>query len=80
MTNLDQVIGNFMAQTNTLGHRMQQANSYRDALAINEISQKEYQELLQDLQRFDDVQLNSDELYQQGTFIECLTMLSKLPL
>jgi len=80
MMNLDQVVANFMAQNNALGYRVQRAVSYRDALAIGEISQEEYQELLRDLQRLDDIQLSADELDQQIAFNECLNALMKLPM
>ena len=80
MMNLDQVVANFMAQNNALGYRVQRAVSYRDALAIGEISQEEYQELLRDLQRLDDIQLSADELDQQIAFNECLKALAALPI
>ena len=80
MMNLDQVVANFMAQNNALGYRVQRAVSYRDALAIGEISQEEYQELLRDLQRLDDIQLSADELDQQIAFDQCLKALAALPI
>ena len=80
MMNLDQVVANFMAQNNALGYRVQRAVSYRDALAIGEISQEEYQELLNDLRRLDDIQLSADELDQQIAFDQCLKALAALPI
>lgn len=80
MMNLDQVVANFMAQNNALGYRIQRAISYRDALAIGEINPEEYQELLRDLQRLDDIQLSADELDQQIAFNECIKALMALPL
>lgn len=80
MMNLDQVVANFMAQNNALGYRVQRAVSYRDALAIGEISLEEYQELVRDLQRLDDIQLSADELDQQIAFNECLNALMNLPM
>ena len=80
MMNLDQVVANFMAQNNALGYRVQRAVSYRDALAIGEISQEEYQELLNDLRRLDDIQLSADELDQQIAFDQCIKALAALPI
>ena len=80
MMNLNQVVANFMAQNNALGYRVQRAVSYRDALAIGEISWEEYQELLKDLQRLDDIQLAADELDQQIAFNECIKALMSLPI
>jgi len=80
MMNLDQVVANFMAQNNALGYRMQRAISYRDALAIGEISQDEYQDLLEDLRRLDDIQLSADELDQKIAFDECVKALMSLPI
>jgi len=80
MMNLDQVIHNFMNQPTALGHRMQLAVGYRDAAARGEISQSEYQDLLEDLRRLDDIQLSADELDQQIAFNECLSALKSIPL
>lgn len=80
MMNLTEVVHNFMNQNNALGYRMQQAVSYRDALALGEISPEEYQDLMRDLQRLDDIQLSADELDQQIAFNECLEALMKLPI
>ena len=80
MMNLDQVIHNFMNQPTALGYRMQQAVGYRDAAARGEISQSEYQDLLEDLRRLDDIQLSADELDQQIAFNECLSALKYIPL
>ena len=80
MMNLDQVINNFMNQPNALGYRMQQAVGYRDAAARGEISPSEYQDLLEDLRRLDDIQLSADELDQQIAFNDCLTALKNIPL
>jgi len=80
MMNLDQVIHNFVNQPTVLGHRMQQAVSYRDAAARGEISQSEYQDLLEDLRRLDDIQLSADELDQQIAFNECISALKYIPL
>lgn len=80
MMNLDHVVQNFLNQNNALGYRMQQAVSYRDAAARGEISQSEYQDLLEDLQRLDNIQLSADELDQQIAFNDCLTALKYIPL
>lgn len=80
MMNLDQVIHNFMNQNNVLGYRMQQAVHYRDAAARGEINGSEYQDLLEDLRRLDDIQLSADELDQQIAFNECLSALKYIPL
>lgn len=80
MMNLDHVVQNFLNQNNALGYRIQQAVSYRDAAARGEISQSEYQDLLEDLQRLDNIQLSADELDQQIAFNDCLTALKYIPL
>lgn len=80
MMNLDQVINNFMNQPNALGYRMQQAVGYRDAAASGEISAAEYQDLMEDLRRLDNVQLAADELDQQIAFDQVLVALKNIPL
>ena len=80
MMNLDQVVNNFLNQNNALGYRMQQAVGYRDAAARGEITANEYQDLLEDLRRLDDIQLAADELDQQIAFNECITALKYIPL
>lgn len=80
MLNLDQVVHNLMNQPTVLGYRIQQALNYRDAAARGEISQSEYQDLLEDLRRLDDIQLSADELDQQIAFNECVNALKYIPL
>ena len=53
---------------------------YRDAAARGDVSPAEYQDLVSDLQRLDDIQLSADELDQQIAFNECLNALLSLPL
>ena len=80
MMNLDQVVHNFMNQPNALGSRMQQAVGYRDAAARGEISAAEYQDLMEDLRRLDNVQLAAEELDQQIAFDQVLVALKNIPL
>lgn len=80
MFNLDQVVQNFIAQNNTMGWRVAKAMEYRDAAARGDVSPAEYQDLVRDLQRLDDIQLSADELDQQIAFNECLNALMSLPL
>lgn len=80
MMNLDQVVANFCAQDDNLGARMRAAQELREAYARGDITDSEYQELLEDLKRLDDIQLSADELDQQIAFNECLEMLKSLPL
>jgi hypothetical protein len=80
MFNLDQVVQNFIAQDNNLGWRVAKAMEYRDAAARGDVSPAEYQDLVSDLQRLDDIQLSADELDQQIAFNECLNALLSLPL
>ena len=80
MMNLDQVVHHFLNQNNAMGHRVARAMEYRDAASRGDISQDEYQELLQDLQRIDDIQLSADELDQQIAFDQCLKALMSLPI
>ena len=80
MMNLDQVVANFCAQEDNLGARMRAAQELRDARARGDIDQSEYEELLEDLKRLDDIQLSADELDQQITFNECIQLLKNVPL
>ena len=80
MMNLDQVVHHFLNQNNAMGHRVARAMEYRDAASRGDISQEEYQELLRDLQRLDDIQLSADELDQQIAFDQCLKALMSLPI
>lgn len=80
MMNLDQVVHNFINQNTTLGYRISKAMEYRDAQSRGDISSAEYQELIADLQRLDNIQLSADELDQQIAFNECLEMLKNLPI
>ena len=80
MMNLDQVVNHFLNQNNAIGHRVARAMEYRDAVSRGDISQDEYQELLRDLQRLDDIQLSAEELDQQIAFDQCLKALMSLPI
>ena len=80
MMNLDQVIANFSAREDNLGARVRAAQELREAYARGDIDYSEYQELLEDLKRLDEIQLSADELDQQIAFNECIDMLKSLPL
>lgn len=80
MMNLEQVTQHFLAQNNTLGYRVQKAIEYREAAQRGEMSVDEYQELLTDLQRLDDIQLSANELEQKIAFNEVLNALMALPI
>lgn len=80
MMNLNEVVHNFMQQSNRLGERVRMAMAYRDAAAIGEISANELKELLEDLQRLDNIQMSADELDQQIAFNECINALKSIPL
>lgn len=78
MMNLEQVVQNFLAQRGALGDRVRRAMEYKQAAERGEISAEEYQELLNDLQRLDDIQLAADELDQKIAFNEVLKALITL--
>lgn len=80
MMNLDQVVKNFCAQEDNLGARMRAAQELCDARARGDIDQSEYEELLEDLKRLDDIQLSTSELDQQIAFNECIQLLKNIPL
>jgi hypothetical protein len=80
MMNIDTVVQNFLEQDTVLGHRMQQAMQYRSAAEAGEISAEEYQELMSDLQRLDQIQLSANELDQQIAFNNIVNTLKSLPL
>jgi hypothetical protein len=80
MMNIDTVVQNFLEQDTVLGHRMQQAMQYRSAAETGEISAEEYQELMSDLQRLDEIQLSANELDQQIAFNNIVNTLKSLPL
>jgi len=69
--------------TTTPGHlseRTQQAVQYRESRNRNEISEQEYQDLLSDLARLDDIELSAAELQNQIIFNQVLDLLKKLPI
>lgn len=78
--NLDQLVNQFLGQNNQLGYRMQKAMEYRDAAARGDIDATEYQDLMLDLARLDNIQLSADELDQQIAFNDCINLLLKVPL
>ena len=80
MMNLDQVVENFAAREDNLGARVRAAQELREAYARGDIDHSEYQELLEDLKRLDEIQLSADELDQQIAFNECIDLLKSLPL
>ena len=80
MLNLDQVIANFSSQEGQLGERLRQAQAYRHAAAAGQMSADELAEVLQDLQRLDNIQLSAAELDQQIAFNECFEALKSIPL
>jgi len=80
MMNLDHVIQNFMNQDNNLGHRMRTAVTYTNAVKAGEISEGEYQDLMEDLRRLDAIQLTADELDQKIAFDNCIKVLMSVPI
>lgn len=80
MMNIDTVVQNFLEQNNALGYRMQKALEYKAAAESAQISGAEYQELMSDLQRLDEIQLSADELDQQIAFNNIINALKSVPL
>jgi hypothetical protein len=80
MMNIDTVIHNFLQQNTALSQRMQQALSYKAAAEAGEMSADEYQALMTDLQRLDQIQLSADELDQQIAFNNIINALKSVPL
>ncbi len=80
MMNIDTVVQNFLEQDTVLGRRMQQAMQYRSAAETGQISSAEYQELMADLQRLDEIQLSANELDQQIAFNNIINALKSVPL
>jgi cell division FtsZ-interacting protein ZapD len=80
MMNLDQVVANFATRNDILGARLRAAQELQDARARGNIDQSEYEELLEDLKRLDEIQLSADELDQQIAFNECIELLKSVPL
>lgn len=78
--NIQQVVANFCNQNNAMGYRVHKALEYRDALARGDVGQDEFTELMEDLQRLDNIQLSSDELDQQILFNDCINLLKNLPI
>jgi hypothetical protein len=80
MMNIDTVIHNFLQQNTALSQRMQQALSYKAAAEAGEMSADEYQALMTDLQRLDQIQLSADELDQQIAFNNIINALKSVQL
>ena len=74
------VVNNFCNQDSELGNRVRLAVSYRDALARGDVNDAEYQELMKDLQRLENIQLSAAELDNQIAFNECIELLKNLPI
>jgi hypothetical protein len=74
------VVNNFCNSEGELGNRVRLAVSYRDALARGDLDDREYQELLVDLQRLENIQLSAGELDAQIAFNECIELLKNLPI
>jgi hypothetical protein len=53
---------------------------YRSAAETGQISSAEYQELMSDLQRLDEIQLSANELDQQIAFNNIINALKSIPL
>lgn len=80
MMNLEQVAQNFLQQSGAMGERVRMAVAYKEAAQMGEISAEEYQELLNDLQRLDDIQLAANELDQKIAFDAVINALKSIPL
>ena len=80
MMNIDTVVHNFLQQNNVLAQRMQQALAYKAAAEAGEMSADEYQALMTDLQRLDEIQLSANELDQQIAFNNIINALKSVPL
>lgn len=80
MMNLDQVIENFTSQASELGNRVRQAQEYQRLAAAGEITADEYESLVRDLQRLEDIQLSAAELDQKIAFNEIMQALRNIPL
>jgi hypothetical protein len=74
------VVNNFCNQESELGNRVRLAVSYQDALARGDVTAAEYQELMLDLQRLENIQLSAAELDNQIAFNECIELLKNLPI
>ena len=74
------VVNNFCNSEGELGNRVRLAVSYRDALARGDLNDAEYQELMQDLQRLENIQLSAGELDAQIAFNEFIELLKNLPI
>jgi hypothetical protein len=74
------IVNNFCNSEGELRHRVRLAVSYRDALARGDIDEREFQELMTDLQRLENIQLSAGELDAQIVFNECIEFLKNLPI
>ena len=74
------VVNNFCNSEGELGTRVRLAVSYQDALARGDVTAAEYQELMQDLQRLENIQLSAAELDNQIAFNECIELLKNIPI
>ena len=80
MMNLDEVIKNFSERDDQLAERVKQAAELRALAEAGDITRDELVELLEDLKRLDNIELNADELDQAIAFNECLEAIAKIPL
>lgn len=80
MMNVDTVIKNLMERDDTLGRRMKKAVEYSNAVKAGDLSEGEYQDLMEDLRRLDQIQLTADELDQKIAFDNCMKMLMSVPI
>jgi hypothetical protein len=80
MIDLQEKLAQLTSIPGELSERAAQAVLYRDLLSRGEISAAEYQDLLADLKRLDDIQLSAAELSNQIVFDQLVTLLSNIPI
>jgi polyhydroxyalkanoate synthesis regulator phasin len=80
MIELQQKLAELTSTPGELSQRAQQALQYRDLVARGEISPEEYQDLLRDLTRLDDIELAAAELHNQILFNQFIDVLKSIPI
>ena len=80
MTDIQSQLAQLMGCPGALSDRAGQAVQYKELLGRNEITLAEYQDLVQDLARLDNIELNAQELDHKILLYEVLQALKNIPL
>ena len=80
MSDIQQAIDWFRGQPGAMGDRVRRGEQLQRAVNSGEISPDEFRELIQDLDRLDQVELSAQELENKILFDQVIKVLMAIPL